>query len=224
MVNFHIDDCFLENLSNLHIYDNKINSTTLDSSLHDDNNMSLESLLCSDTDEPYMHKFFHNKNNCFVEDFSNLHIYDKGKNSTSLDSGLHNDNMSLESLLCDDTDEPYMHKFFHNKNDSFLKNFKNIQIFPSLTCILSDENEFPIKLSNHTKPHNHDSKKQEKYNKKKSSLFYKALTAKIKLEKHKELKLQQIKTSLNLHEPNSWYSVYLLVSLANSKSFNMIKK
>lgn len=92
-----------------------------------------------------------------------------------------------------------------------------------MTSILSDENEVSIKIPNHTKPQKYDSKKQLIYNKNRSSLFFKSLTAKIKIEKHKKLKLQQIQIMLRLHEPNSWYSVNLLVSLAKSKSFPIRK-
>lgn len=176
MSHFQIDDCFLENLANLHIYDKKINSTFLDSGFYDDNNITLEAV---------------------------------GDNNI----------ISLESLLCDDTDKPCMHKFIHNKNDMFLKKLKNSEILSSLTSILSDENEFSIKVSNHTKPQKYDSKNQLKYNKNRSSLFFKALTAKVKIEKHQKLKLKQIQIMLHLHEQNSWYSVNLLVSLAKSKSF-----
>lgn len=75
MTHFQIDNCFLENLKNLHIYNKKINGSFLDSGfcnnniplegLDDNNTMSLESLLCDDIDEPDMHKFIPNKNDLF---------------------------------------------------------------------------------------------------------------------------------------------------------------
>lgn len=76
MTHFQIDDCFLENLGNLHIHDKKINGSFLDSGFCNDNNipleglddnntMSLESLLCDDIDEPDMHKFIRTENDLF---------------------------------------------------------------------------------------------------------------------------------------------------------------
>lgn len=222
MTSFYIDDNFFENLSNVYICDKKMTRTSMGSGLCSENNMSLESLLCDDTDESKIHKFVYNKNDCFLEAFSKLYINNKKVKSTSLD--VCNDyNASLDSLLCNDIDEPYMKKLVHNKNDLFLKNLKEIAILPSLKSILFNENEFVTKLSTCTKPQTYDSKKQQKCNENKSSLFFKSLTIQVKRKKHQQFKMQQIKRNLRLHEPNSWYSVNLLVSLANSKSIQMIK-
>lgn len=152
----------------------------------------------------------------FLENLSNLHLDDPKIKNTPLDSALCNDdNVPLESLLCDDT-EPKMDKFMHCNNESFLENLKNVEILPSLTCILSDDNNFSIKQSTHNKLQTWDSKKQLKQIKNKSSLFFKALTAKVKIKKHQKVKLQQIKKLLHMHEHNSWYSVNLLIYLAKS--------
>lgn len=155
----------------------------------------------------------------FLDNLSNLHIDDQKVKNTSFDSALCNDDkIPLESLLCDDT-QPNMHKFMHRKKDLFLENLKNVEILPSLSCILSDENKMSNKQSTHNKSQTWDSEKQLKQIKNKSSLFFKALTAKVKIKKHQKLKLQQIKKLLHMHEPNSWYSVNLLVSLATSLKY-----
>lgn len=215
---YNKNDCRLEDFLNLHIYDKKINDSSSDSSLCADTNLSLESL-CHDTNQLCMDKFVYNKNDCCLEDFSNLHIYDNKINDSSSDSSLcRYPNLSLESL-CHDSSIACMDKFVYNKMSS--KNLKMVE--PSSTYILSDENKFFIKLSTDTKLEQYDSKKEQKYSKPKSSLFYKALTAKVKIKKAQRLKLQQIKTNLHLYEPNSWYSVNLLVSLANSKYLQKIQ-
>lgn len=153
----------------------------------------------------------------FLENLINLHLDDPKIKNTPFDSALcNNDIVPLESLLCDDVEEPKMDKFMHCKNESFLENLKNVEILPSLTCILSDDNNFFVKQSTHNELQTWDSEKQLKQIKNKSSLFFKALTAKVKRTKHQKIKLQQIKKLLHMHECNSWYSVNLLIYLAKS--------
>lgn len=122
------------------------------------------------------------------------------------------DEMSLHSLLCNESEEPSLDSFAYNKNDSFFKSLKTIEILPSLASILSDFNELTIHASSRTQScHVWGNTGRAHF---KPSLFFKSLSANVKIDKYKLLKLKQVRKDLKLHEPHSWYSINLLVSLA----------
>lgn len=77
----------------------------------------------------------------------------------------------MNDLLCEEEEPIYLGSF--DPNDSFLKNLSKTSISPSFEYILFNY---------------------------KKSLFSKCLTAKVKIEKHKLLKLQMIQKSLIMND------------------------
>lgn len=114
--------------------------------------------------------------------------------------------ISLDSL-CNTTEEPSLASFEFNKNDSFVKSLSTVEILPTLQSILLLDRTQPKNVWDNTGSTNF-----------KPSLFSKCLAAKVKIDQHKVLKLQEVKRKMRLNEPHSWYSVYLLVNLVTFRS------
>lgn len=113
--------------------------------------------------------------------------------------------ISLHSL-CITTEEPSLASFDFKKNDSFVKSLSTVEILPTLQLIPLNRTQ-PKNVWDNTGPTSF-----------KPSLFSKCIAAKVKIEQHKLLKLQEVKRKLRLYEPHSWYSVNLLVNFVTFRS------